>query len=80
MPKPIQRDVVPESGRISFRTSSGTRVNSTDAAALRILASSIARELRSHGYGLHHIVGLASELIGFACKSIRRDRALPSDE
>jgi hypothetical protein len=39
--------------------------------ALRIFASSIARELKQRGYDPRHIVALASELISLACDSIR---------
>jgi len=39
--------------------------------ALRIFASSIARELKQRGYDARHVVALASELIGLACESIR---------
>ena len=50
------------------------RMNGTDVAALQILARSLVRELKTHGYGLRHIIALANELIGLACDSIRSDR------
>lgn len=39
--------------------------------ALRIFASSIARELKSRGYTPRHIVTVAGELISLACDFIR---------
>ncbi|HET7505178.1 MAG TPA: hypothetical protein VFK02_29370 [Kofleriaceae bacterium] len=46
-----------------------------DVTALRILARSIVRELKTRGYGLRHIIALASELIGLVSESIRSSRA-----
>jgi hypothetical protein len=43
--------------------------------AVRILAHSILRELTRQGCDLHHIVGLASELIDLACECIRSHHA-----
>jgi hypothetical protein len=54
--------------------SSPTRLSRADATALQILARSMVRELRARGYGLRHIVALASELIGLACESIRSEQ------
>lgn len=48
-----------------------TRALGADATELRVLARSIVRELRQHGYHLHHIVGLATELIELTCESLR---------
>lgn len=50
------------------------RSTGADVTALQIMARSIVRELRKNGYGLRHIVRLASELIGVACESIRSNR------
>jgi hypothetical protein len=50
------------------------RVTGTDAAALRILARSIVRELNGRGYGLRHVIALAAELIGLACDFVRSNR------
>jgi hypothetical protein len=47
--------------------------------ALRILATSIVRELDRNGYGLRHIVRLAHELIDLACESIR-SRSSPAND
>jgi hypothetical protein len=51
-----------------------TRLPVSDPAALRILARSLVRELNKRGYGLHHVVGLAHELIDRACDSFRGTR------
>src|SRR5262245_66230750 len=58
---------------MSTLTTSSTRVTGTDVTALRILARTMVRELRQRGYGLRHVVTLATELIGLACESIRSD-------
>jgi hypothetical protein len=49
------------------------RMTTTDAAAVRIVARSLVREFKSRGYGMRHIVTLASELIGLACDVVRTD-------
>jgi hypothetical protein len=41
-------------------------------AALRTLARSLVRELHKRGYGVHHVVGLADELLDRACDSFTR--------
>jgi len=60
---------------MSTRSSPGTRFNSNDTTAVRTLALSMIRELKRQGFGLHHIVALAGELIGCACETIRSDRS-----
>jgi len=44
--------------------------------ALRIFASSIARELKERGYAPRHIVTVAGELISLACDFIRSKPAV----
>jgi hypothetical protein len=59
---------------MSLLTSAGAGARLTGSGhvrALRIFASSIARELKQRGYDHRHIVAVASELISLACKSIR---------
>ncbi len=58
---------------MSTRASPGTRLSSNDTTAVRTLALSMVRELKKQGFGLHHIVALAGELIGCACEVIRTD-------
>jgi len=48
-----------------------TRPPASNPAAFRILARSLVRELHKRGYGLHHVVGFADELIDLACDSFR---------
>jgi hypothetical protein len=62
-------------GLMPSPTDPAARVSGMDVTALRILARSIVRELlKTRGYGLRHIIALASELIGLACESIRACR------
>lgn len=62
---------------MSTRASPGPRLNHNDSTAVRTLALSMIRELKRQGYGLHHIVALAGELIGCACETIRSDKSQP---
>jgi hypothetical protein len=43
--------------------------------ALRILARSLVRELKSRGYGLRHIVLLAGDLIDLASEWVRSNHS-----
>ena len=54
-------------------TDTRARMTDTDVTALRTLADSVVREFKERGYGLRHIVVLASELIGLACEAARSD-------
>jgi hypothetical protein len=65
---------------MSTRARPGTRLSSSDATAVRVLALSMVRELKKQGYGLRHIVALAGELVGCACESIRSDRSLTAGQ
>ena len=57
---------------MSLLSTAGVRLSgSGHDRALRIFASSIARELKQRGYDPRHVVVLASELISLACESIR---------
>jgi hypothetical protein len=42
-----------------------------DTTALRTLAGSVIHEFKERGYRLHHIIVLASELVGLACEAVR---------
>lgn len=60
---------------MSSVTSAGADVSDDGhERAIRILARSIVRELRSRGYGLRHIILLAGELIDLASELIRSNR------
>lgn len=64
---------------MSTRARPSTRLTNHDTTAVRTLALSMVRELKKQGFGLHHIVALAGELIGCACESIRADRSPTAD-
>jgi hypothetical protein len=42
-----------------------------DTTELRSLAGSVVHEFKERGYGLRHIIVLASELVGLACDAVR---------
>ena len=48
--------------------------------AVKILAKSLFRELKSQGYDVRQIVALSSELISLVTTDFRPDAAKPSDD
>jgi NADP-dependent 3-hydroxy acid dehydrogenase YdfG len=58
---------------INFSLTDRPRMADTDVTALRTMAGGVIREFKERGYGLRHIIVLASELIGLACEAVRSD-------
>ena len=44
------------------------------AVTARVLARSFYKELRSRGYGPHHLLAVSSELIGLVTGDLKSDR------
>lgn len=55
-----------------------THLTTSDPRALRILAKTIYRELRSSGYAEKDVMSLAGELLGLVAREVRERRDVES--
>jgi hypothetical protein len=63
--------------QISSRTSQPAQP--TEPRALRILAKSVFRELKTSGYGRSDIVAFATEMLSLVSSDLREDTDAPRD-
>ncbi|WP_164016420.1 hypothetical protein [Pyxidicoccus trucidator] len=63
----------------SFGKTLPDQTSNEKAQGIRIIASSLFRELVAHGYSQSHVISLTSELLELLTASLERARGQPRD-